>query len=80
MRTWSASTSTWRACIAKGLFDDPAKIEFVRQAEAALRVSQSAVSDKVDVTIQFMTEMTAGRAQQGRVLDSVLRTDPASPC
>jgi polar amino acid transport system substrate-binding protein len=47
--------------IAKGLFDDPAKIEFVRQAEAA-RVP-NLLSDKVDVTIQFMT-VTAGRAQQ----------------
>ena len=47
--------------IAKGLFDDPDKIEFVNQASDA-RIPTLA-TDKVDVTCQFMT-ITAGRAQQ----------------
>lgn len=47
--------------IAKGLFDDPDKIEFVNQSGDA-RVPNLA-TDKVDVTCQFMT-VTAGRAQQ----------------
>jgi len=47
--------------IAKGLFDDPTKIEFVNQSGDA-RVPNLA-TDKVDVTCQFMT-VTAGRAQQ----------------
>jgi polar amino acid transport system substrate-binding protein len=47
--------------IAKGLFDDPEKIEFVNQSGDA-RVP-NLVTDKVDITCQFMT-VTAGRAQQ----------------
>jgi len=47
--------------IAKGLFDDATKIEFVNQSGDA-RVPNLA-TDKVDVTCQFMT-VTAGRAQQ----------------
>jgi polar amino acid transport system substrate-binding protein len=47
--------------IAKGLFDDPTKIEFVNQSGDA-RVP-NLVTDKVDVACQFMT-VTAGRAQQ----------------
>ncbi|PHR86965.1 MAG: ABC transporter substrate-binding protein [Blastopirellula sp.] len=46
--------------IAKGLFDDATKIEFVNQSGDA-RVPNLA-TDKVDVTCQFMT-VTAGRAQ-----------------
>jgi polar amino acid transport system substrate-binding protein len=47
--------------IAKGLFNDPEKIEFVQQASDA-RIP-NVVTDKVDVTCQFMT-VTAERAQQ----------------
>lgn len=47
--------------LAKGLFDDPNKVEFVRQAADA-RVP-SIVTGKVDIVFQFMT-ITAGRAQQ----------------
>jgi len=47
--------------VAKGLFDDPEKIEFVTQASDA-RVP-NIVTDKVDITCQFMT-VTAQRAQQ----------------
>lgn len=47
--------------IAKGLFDDPTKIEFVNQSGDA-RIP-NLVTDKVDVACQFMT-VTAGRAQQ----------------
>lgn len=47
--------------IAKGLFDDPTKVEFVLQASDA-RIP-NVVTDKVDVTCQFMT-VTAARAQQ----------------
>jgi len=47
--------------IAKGLFGDDTKIEFVTQASDA-RVP-NIVTDKVDVTCQFMT-VTAERAQQ----------------
>ena len=46
--------------LAQGLFDDPTKIEFVRQ-EADQRIPNVATG-KVDITIQFMT-VTAGRAQ-----------------
>jgi polar amino acid transport system substrate-binding protein len=46
--------------IAKGLFNDPEKIEFVQQASDA-RIP-NVVTDKVDVTCQFMT-VTAERAQ-----------------
>ena len=46
--------------IAKGLFDDPTKIEFVNQSGDA-RIPNLA-TDKVDVACQFMT-VTAGRAQ-----------------
>ena len=47
--------------VAKGLFDDPEKVEFVIQASDA-RVP-NVVTDKVDITCQFMT-VTAERAQQ----------------
>jgi polar amino acid transport system substrate-binding protein len=47
--------------VAKGLFDDPEKVEFVMQASDA-RIP-NVVTDKVDITCQFMT-VTAARAQQ----------------
>lgn len=47
--------------LAKGLFDDPSKVEFVQQAADA-RIP-NLVTDKVDIAIQFMT-VTPGRAQQ----------------
>lgn len=47
--------------VAKGLFDDPEKVEFVLQASDA-RIP-NVVTDKVDITCQFMT-VTAARAQQ----------------
>ncbi len=47
--------------IAKGLFDDPDKIEFVFQSGDA-RIP-NLTTGKVDITCQFMT-VTAGRAQQ----------------
>ena len=47
--------------IAKGLFDDAEKVEFVIQASDA-RIP-NVVTDKVDITCQFMT-VTAARAQQ----------------
>jgi len=47
--------------IAKGLFEDPEKIEFVTQASDS-RIP-NILTDKVDVTCQFMT-VTAARAQQ----------------
>ena len=47
--------------IAKGIFDDPEKVEFVTQGSDA-RIPNLA-TDKVDITCQFMT-VTAGRAQQ----------------
>src|SRR5688572_11821931 len=47
--------------VAKGLFDDPEKIEIVTQASDA-RIP-NVVTDKVDITCQFMT-VTAQRAQQ----------------
>jgi polar amino acid transport system substrate-binding protein len=47
--------------LAKGLFSDPTKVEFVRQ-EADARIP-SLVTGKVDIVFQFMT-VTAGRAQQ----------------
>ena len=47
--------------VAKGLFDDPEKIEIVTQASDA-RIP-NIVTDKVDITCQFMT-VTAQRAQQ----------------
>jgi polar amino acid transport system substrate-binding protein len=46
--------------LAQGLFDDPTKIEFVKQ-EADARIP-NVTTGKVDITIQFMT-VTAGRAQ-----------------
>lgn len=49
-----------RLC-AKNLFEDPTKIEFVKQASDA-RIP-SLITDKVDIVFQFMT-VTAGRAQQ----------------
>ncbi len=47
--------------VAKGLFDDAEKIEFVFQSGDA-RIP-NLTTDKVDITCQFMT-VTAGRAQQ----------------
>jgi polar amino acid transport system substrate-binding protein len=47
--------------IANGLFGDPEKVEFVTQASDA-RIP-NIVTDKVDLTCQFMT-VTAARAQQ----------------
>ncbi len=47
--------------VAKGLFDDPDKIEFVFQSGDA-RIP-NLTTGKVDITCQFMT-VTAGRAQQ----------------
>lgn len=47
--------------IAKGLFDDPNKVEFVQQSSDS-RIP-NLTTDKVDITCQFMT-VTAGRAQQ----------------
>ncbi|EDP65788.1 extracellular solute-binding protein, family 3 [alpha proteobacterium BAL199] len=47
--------------IAKSLFDDPTKVEFVIQGSDA-RIP-SLITDKVDVICQWMT-ITAGRAQQ----------------
>ena len=47
--------------IAKGLFKDDTKIEFVDQSSDA-RIP-NVTTDKVDITCQFMT-VTAGRAQQ----------------
>lgn len=47
--------------VAKGLFGDDTKIEFVNQASDA-RIP-NLVTDKVDITCQFMT-VTAERAQQ----------------
>ena len=47
--------------VAKGLFGDDTKIEFVNQASDA-RIP-NIVTDKVDITCQFMT-VTAERAQQ----------------
>src|SRR5262245_14845355 len=46
--------------LAKGLFDDPTKIEFVKQDPAA-RIP-NITTGKVDVVIQFMT-ITPARAQ-----------------
>jgi polar amino acid transport system substrate-binding protein len=46
--------------LANGLFDDPTKVEFVRQ-EADARIP-NVTTGKVDITIQFMT-VTPGRAQ-----------------
>lgn len=47
--------------IAKGLFDDPTKIEFVRQAADA-RIP-NLITNKIDIVAQFMT-VTPGRARQ----------------
>ncbi len=46
--------------LAKGLFDDETKVEFVKQ-DAQQRIP-NIVTGKVDITIQFMT-MSAQRAQ-----------------
>jgi polar amino acid transport system substrate-binding protein len=46
--------------LAQGLFDDPTKIQYVRQ-EADARIP-NVTTGKVDITIQFMT-VTSGRAQ-----------------
>ena len=47
--------------LAKAIFDDPAKVEYVVQSSDS-RIP-NVLTDKVDVTCQFMT-VTAGRAQQ----------------
>ena len=46
---------------AKGLFDDPTKVEFVSQ-EADARIP-NLITNKIDIVAQFMT-ITAGRARQ----------------
>ncbi|RUU54030.1 transporter substrate-binding domain-containing protein, partial [Mesorhizobium sp. M7A.T.Ca.TU.009.01.1.1] len=46
--------------LAKGLFDDPTKVEFVMQ-DPAQRIP-NVTTNKVDITIQFMT-MSAQRSQ-----------------
>ncbi len=46
---------------AKGIFDDPTKVEFVRQAPDA-RIP-NLVTNKIDIVCQFMT-VTAGRSRQ----------------
>jgi len=51
---------TMAQILAKGLFDDPTKVEFVRQDPAARIPNVN--TGKVDITIQFMT-MSANRAQ-----------------
>ncbi len=51
---------TMARILAKGLFDDDAKVEFVQQQPAA-RIP-NVVTGKVDIVIQFMT-VTAQRAQ-----------------
>jgi len=47
--------------LAKAIFDDPEKVEYVIQGSDA-RIP-NVLTDKVDITCQFMT-VTAGRAQQ----------------
>ena len=47
--------------LAKGLFDDPEKVEFVRQAADA-RIP-NLITNKIDIVAQFMT-VTPGRARQ----------------
>ena len=47
--------------LAKGLFDDPDKVEFVLQGSDA-RIP-SLITDRVDIVVQWMT-VTPGRAQQ----------------
>jgi polar amino acid transport system substrate-binding protein len=47
--------------LAKAIFDDPDAVEFVTQSSDS-RIP-NVVTDKVDITCQFMT-VTAGRAQQ----------------
>ncbi len=47
--------------LAKGLFDDPTKVEFVRQAADA-RIP-NLLTNKIDIVAQFMT-ITPGRARQ----------------
>ena len=47
--------------IAKALFDDPEKVEFVNQSSDS-RIP-NLTTNKVDITCQFMT-VTGGRAQQ----------------
>src|SRR5690348_8763633 len=68
--------------LAKGLFDDDSKVEFVRQDPAA-RIPNIATG-KVDITIQFMT-VTPQRAQQVAfsrpyyIEGAALLTKPGSP-
>jgi polar amino acid transport system substrate-binding protein len=47
--------------LAKAIFDDPTKVEYVIQSSDS-RIP-NVLTDKVDITCQFMT-VTAGRAQQ----------------
>jgi polar amino acid transport system substrate-binding protein len=47
--------------LAKAIFDDPSKVEYVIQSSDS-RIP-NVLTDKVDITCQFMT-VTAGRAQQ----------------
>jgi polar amino acid transport system substrate-binding protein len=47
--------------LAKGLFDDPSKVDFVRQAADA-RIP-NLLTNKIDIVAQFMT-ITPGRARQ----------------
>jgi polar amino acid transport system substrate-binding protein len=47
--------------LAKAIFDDPSKVEYVTQSSDS-RIP-NVLTDKVDITCQFMT-VTAGRAQQ----------------
>lgn len=50
--------------VAKGLFNDPSKVEFVVQSSDA-RIP-NLLTDKVDMSCQFIT-VTASRAQQWRL-------------
>ena len=54
--------------VAKGLFNDPSKVEFVVQSSDA-RIP-NLLTDKVDMSCQFIT-VTASRAQQVAVLQNV---------
>lgn len=51
---------TMARILAQGLFDDPTKVEFVKQ-DAAQRIP-NVTTGKVDITIQFMT-MSSARSQ-----------------
>ena len=56
--------------LARGLFDDAAKVEFVKQDPAA-RIP-NITTGKVDIVIQFMT-VSPARAQLVDLLAPVLR-------